>query len=189
MFVETLSVCAANPAVLDKMISITCSTLRGVLTTWVTFGIGLETFQLHGICEMTVCRCDSHWKAFFQDLINFYNRALGDMPPRVFNSELQDALAATQPRNEATLTALFWSDTGSDFPKSPIQGEKRNTKIAKLATTDEHMNLAEGDKMAQANVAYNTALMPDIKPMMQAKIMGEILSASRSAPMVPLAEF
>jgi hypothetical protein len=138
--VENLDVCASsNGETLDKMITILASPLRDSIITWVRFGVGLEQFQVHGVHEIVMSQCYSHWVDWFGRHNRFYKKIMGTTPARYFDMDLQNELSNMQPRNEASINSLFWPDKGAECSVCPLQGQKRNMHILPFVSDDEYL--------------------------------------------------
>ena len=137
---KNLDVCAsANAETLDKMVTILASPLRDSLIKWAKFGVGLEQFKVHGIHEMIISQCHSHWVDWFRRHNRFYGQVMGTMSARFFDMELQNELNSMQPRNEASITSLFGPNKGLECSVCPILGEKRNPRILQFISDDEYL--------------------------------------------------
>ena len=137
VFNENLTVCAPNADSMSKLIIILASPLRTVLTSWVTFGVGLEIFTIQGIQDMNLARCSTYFVTFFDELNKFYGRIMSDIPTRYFDLRLQEALAKLQSRNASTLSDLSWPEKGKDCAMAP-PGRKRNNQILPYVNDDQY---------------------------------------------------
>ena len=127
-FRESLAVCAANSEAMPKLLTILASSLRDCLTSWVTFGVGLELFSINGIQDIVLARCDTHFIRFFQDMLAFNDRVMEGIPPRFFDLRFQEALAEIQLRNDDSLEQLFWPEKRIACTTAP-GGRMRNSSF------------------------------------------------------------
>lgn len=142
-FKETLEICAVqNYETMDKIISILASPLQDQLRRWVKFTVGMDSFQIHGVHEMTLSQCTHFWQHWLDRVVSFYELIMANVPARHFDSQLQDALAGIQPRNDTNLNNLFWPVKGRDFQGDyPVKDAKRGDELLPWVTDKQYKEI------------------------------------------------
>ncbi len=115
-FNETFAVCAANSSSMSKLLTFLASPLRAVITTFLTFAIGIGLFTLHSMYELVLTRCSKYFISLFTSLNQFYSKIMRNVPHRFFDLSLQEALAQIQPRNSTNLSQLSGPNMDAHAP-------------------------------------------------------------------------